>query len=571
MIHRAATDQSLTSGGQTPDLQVSGSLAEQAELILVRAKATAFPPQSPRAEDREPLPEISAEETLGERFLTVAAHFATEPAVLLPTGNYSYADLKRAALAVADRLTGSMSFHAGDRVGLLLPNSFEYVAAFYGVLLAGGVAVPLPANAESSRLHEIAKRCDCRILISSEEVRRRRHDLPIATGELDLLGSKTRQSKLWQDRPRIETNDLATILFTSGSMGTAKGVMLSHHNLLANARSICRYLILSPQERALVILPFCHAFGNSVLQTHILSGASLALAGSLTFPNTILEGILRFAATSFSGVPEVFQILLSRSSLGEEPLPSLRYMAVAGGYLPPDRAAEVARRIAPAKLFVMYGQTEATARLAYLPPELLAERYGSIGRAIPDVELQVVDADAHLVPPGETGEIRARGPNVMQGYWDDPEGTAAVLRDGWLWTGDFATTDEEGFLYPRGQRNALVKIGGFRVHPRELEEFVQQQFDVERAVAVPVEVPEIGARLALFVQSGGDESITAEEITRHCRRGLPPQKVPVYVETVPQLPLNDTLKLDQVALRRRAEEHLRQGAASREPHSHPQP
>ena len=181
------------------------------------------------------------------------------------------------------------------------------------------------------------------------------------------------------------------LLFTSGSMGTPKGVMLSHQNLLANADSILHELPISPDDRALVVLPFCHAFGNSILQTHVLAGATLLLDRGLTFPSSIVEALRELEATSFSAVPEVYGMLLKYGHLGERPLPALRYMTVAGGELRHDLAAEIARRIEPASFHVMYGQSEATARLASLSPQQLHIRHGSIGKPISGVELAVMD------------------------------------------------------------------------------------------------------------------------------------------------------------------------------------
>jgi acyl-CoA synthetase (AMP-forming)/AMP-acid ligase II len=218
----------------------------------------------------------------------------------------------------------------------------------------------------------------------------------------------------------------------------------------------------------------------------------------------------------------------------------------------------VARRIRPAVFYVMYGQTEATARLSSLPPELLEERIGSVGRGIPDVELQVVDDEGCPIAPGQVGHIRARGPNVMLGYWGDPEGTAQAIRGGWLDTGDLATIDEEGFIYPQGRGNALVKLSGFRVHPHEIEEFARNRLTLKRAVVIPIELPGSGTRLALFVQPDREARVSQQEVLRVCREGLPRHKVPVYVEVVDELPLNEALKLDQIGLRDRALEALRQ-------------
>jgi acyl-CoA synthetase (AMP-forming)/AMP-acid ligase II len=386
-------------------------------------------------------------------------------------------------------------------------------------------------------------------------------------------GSLVDGGELWFDEPlRSSSKDydvpaeLATIFFTSGSTGEPKGVMLSHQNLLSNARSICEYLRITSEDRCVAVLPFYHAFGNSLMQSHLLSGATLILDGLHAFPETILTAIREHEATSFSGVPELYQSLLRRSTLGETPLPSLRYMSVAGGALAPEACLEVSRRIAPAEFFVMYGQTEATARLSYLPPQELNARPGSIGRGIPGVELQVVNDAGNSVCPGELGRIRARGPNIMLGYWNDPVGTSQVLSDGWLFTGDLATLDEQGFVHIRGRSNEFLKINGYRIHPRELEDFVAGALNIERAVAVPVQTPETGTRLALFVQpSSRAPAISQRVVLQACRNGLAPHKVPCHVEIVTDFPLNHALKLDRRALSQFAASQLGSARARQVP------
>lgn len=489
------------------------------------------------------------------------------------SASFTYGDLLAAARAVRDCLRGDVTFRAGDRVCVWLPNGPEYAAAFYGSLLAGGVAVPVPSTVEAERLRRVLKACDARFVLTARTVLRRRpvafnHEEMLSTGgspdrcrTSSIIGSPSSPP----EPQHVPSGDSpAAIFFTGGSTGEPKGATLSHTNLLANARSICEYLPIAPGERALGILPFCHSFGNSLLQTHLLSGATIVLAGSLIFPETILQAIADHCVTNVSGVPYLFRALLARTSFGSVPLPTLRYLAAAGGKLDADQAIEVARRATLAKFFVKYGQTEATARLSYLPPELLRERYGSVGRGIPGVELQVVDEAGRTVAAGEVGEIRARGPNVMLGYWGDPEGTKAVLRDGWLYTGDLATVDAEGFIYPRGRRGGLVKIAGNRVHPAELEDFAKREFGVLEAAAVAYESPELGTRLALFVQPW-KRPISRDEVMSRCAEKLPRHEVPEYVELLDRFPLNSSDKIDRPAHRRRAERSAFLGAAAAEP------
>jgi acyl-CoA synthetase (AMP-forming)/AMP-acid ligase II len=297
-----------------------------------------------------------------------------------------------------------------------------------------------------------------------------------------------------------------------------------------------------------VLVPFCHAFGNSILQTHILAGATMIVGLSLTFPDSIVQALGKFGATSFSAIPETFGGLLQYGRLGERPLPNLRYMSVAGGGIRPDLAENIAAQIAPATFHVMYGQSEATARLASLPPDQLVARRGSIGKPVAGVELAVRDESGRDLPPGEGGMLYARGKNIMLGYWNDEAATAKVLaRDGWLHTGDMAHRDEAGYFYLDGRANLLVKIQGHRVHPAEVEGVVEAHFPNTRAVALPM-ARGAETRFALFVAPQNGQPVDVAHIRAVCIRELAAYKVPLHVEIIDTLPLNSAHKIDRAAL-----------------------
>lgn len=340
------------------------------------------------------------------------------------------------------------------------------------------------------------------------------------------------------------------LLLTSGSTGTSKAVMLSHGNLLSNADSILQILPIKADDRALVVIPFCHAFGNSVLHTHVLSGATLLLHGPLIFPAAIVGALRDLQATSFSAVPEVYNMLLKFGGLRGRPLPTLRYMSVAGGELRHESALQLADSIQPASFYMMYGQSEASARLAVLAPQDLKRRPGSIGKPIPNVELTVRNDDGSELADGEVGMLCARGPNVMLGYWDDPVSTAEVLdKDGWLRTGDLAHRDADGAFYLHGRANLLTKVQGHRVHPAEIESVVENAFPHARAAATPVARGD-DMRFVLFLAPRDHRPIDVAKVRALCQRELPPYKVPVRFEMLERLPLTTGFKIDRAALSR---------------------
>jgi acyl-CoA synthetase (AMP-forming)/AMP-acid ligase II len=263
----------------------------------------------------------------------------------------------------------------------------------------------------------------------------------------------------------------------------------------------------------------------------------------------IVEALRELKATSFSAVPEMYGMLLKYGGLGDQPLPALlRYMTVAGGELRHDLAVKIADRIAPASFHVMYGQSEATARLTSLPPQQLHIRRGSIGKPIWGVELAVMDEANRELPPGAVGMLCARGENVMLGYWQDPAATADVLPgDGWLRTGDLAHRDEEGYFYLHGRANLLVKVQGHRVHPAEIEGVVEAGFPQTCAVAIPVPRGD-DTRFILFLAPRDDRPIDVAKIRETCQRELPAYKLPLHYEVVDRFPLTSGHKIDRAAL-----------------------
>lgn len=502
-----------------------------------------------------------SDNSLVSAFVEQALRVPDSTAIQTRSESWTYRQLLHAALQVCQALRASPDFSSGSRVALLLPNSFEYVAGFYGILLADGVVVPLAHNRECGELQQIIGCTEATVAIVSPQGKRRLsflNDVPVAS--VSLAAPHTSASDALEASPN-DPHKLAAIFFTAGSTGSPKGVMLSHRNLISNAQSIQKYLSICQSDRPLCVLPFHHAYGNSVLQSHMLAGAALVLDGKPMFPETLIESIQHHHATSLSVVPDLVRMLLEHTSLGRIDLPSLRYMTVAGGALCLKKSLNLAERIAPAKLFLMYGQTEATARLAFVPPDQLSQiEAGCIGRAIPDVELGVFDEQDRQVEPGEIGELRARGANIMLGYWRDAEATAGILRNGWLATGDLAVQDRDGWFYHKGRRNALVKIAGYRVHPGSLEEFAVRRLRADQAAAVPYESPQVGTRLALFVCPSAAAELTQAEMLGRCHEELPRHLVPGMIRVLDSFPLNSALKLDRIFLSRMAEQEACQSS-----------
>ncbi|UCF19810.1 MAG: acyl--CoA ligase [Gemmatimonadota bacterium] len=442
---------------------------------------------------------------------------------------YTYGEVLGRARRFAGGLIES-GIQPGDRVLLLLPNGIDYLAAYYGTLLVGAIAVGLQPGTTTRALEHVTANCQPKLLVVDPGRG--------ATPELSDLArhpvEELSRAAPLEESPAGGGTDIAQIIYTSGTTGKAKGVTLSHAALRANTDGIVEYLELTASDRVGVVLDFVYSYGNSLLQTHCRVGGSLALLGSMAFPVNVAERLEQRACTGLSGVPSTFALLLQRGHLENHSLPSLRYLTCAGGALPTANLHRLQRLFPDVKVFLMYGQTEASARLSYLPPQQLRGRPNSIGTGMPGVTLEVLAEDGRPISPGEEGEIVASGENLMTGYWNDPEATAAVIVDGKLWTGDLAMVDEDGFIFITGRRSDLIKTGAYRVHPKEVEEAIVEMDGIHECVVVGAPHETWGEVIVACFLKGTAPPLP--QVRKHLRGKLPEYKWPREVFEVDQLP-----------------------------------
>jgi len=275
------------------------------------------------------------------------------------------------------------------------------------------------------------------------------------------------------------------------------------------------------------------------------------IGSSFMYPEAVLQRMIDTECTGFAGVPSHFQILLRKSSLRKKRLPHLRHVQQAGGHLAPSYIRELRDALPETRIFIMYGQTEATSRLSYLPPELLDSKLGSIGQGIPGVTLRVVGESGEDVSPGEVGEVVANGANVTQGYWRDPTESAIAFRNGSLYTGDLATVDSDGFISIVGRAKDFLKCGGKRVSCRQLEERLLECDGLLEAAVVGVPDDILGEAVKAFVVSRTQESDgLAQRVLQFCRERLPPDLVPRDIVVLEALPKNSAGKVLKQRLKR---------------------
>jgi len=486
----------------------------------------------------------------------------------------TYGEIETEANRVGQFLAAK-GLRRGERVAIVMENSFTFVTTYFGILKAGGVVVGLNTEVTSEDLEYLVINSEARFLFINHN--RLRLLKPVQAKLTTLLGivvsggapdsaasaaadAGGKPAELFSYESIIEQYpaerplarpidiDLAEIVYTSGSTGVPKGVMLSHLNLTSNMRSIAEYLHLSPEDRIMVVLPFTYIYGKSLLLTHVLVGASMVIDNRFVYPNKVLETMKATEVTGFAGVPSTFSILLNRSSLRDYEFPALRYVTQAGGHMAPSLQKEVSEAFHPAVLYVMYGATEAAPRLSYLEPSMLMPKLGSIGTPVPNVDLFVADEKGRPLPTGEEGEIVARGSNIMQGYWKDPEGTREVLKHGLYFTGDLGKQDEDGYFFIVGRKKDILKVKGFRVSAKEIEEKLLEIDDIIETAVIGVPDPVLGEAVKAFVVTRDGSEITDKEILAYLKPHLSTYKLPKFIEFRDSLPKNKSGKIMKTEL-----------------------
>ena len=467
--------------------------------------------------------------------------------VLGDHGTLSYAEFMKKVEDVT-----SILFHrykSRKKILLMADNTPFFIICYLSIIYSGNTAVLVETRINKTDLTQIINASSL-----SGALVQNKYCHYFEDSGLDIMNEailkESGEKEFFLHPPDVQGDDIAVIIFTSGSTGTKKGVMLTHKNLIANTGSIIEYLGLDETDRMCVVLPFFYCYGASLLHTHLRAGGSIVLNQN-PFLSSIIKDIDTYHCTGFAGVPSTYQILINKTRFLQQKFPSLRYFTQAGGQLPNRYIKILTDHFPEKKIYIMYGATEATARLSYLPPELVTTKMGSIGKGIPGVTLAVLNQNMQAVKPSEIGEIVAMGDNIMKGYYNDPEGTEAVLKNGWLYTGDLATVDDEGFIYVVGRSKNIIKSGGYRISPNEIENEILtfEKFSGCVVFGIPDEI--MGEAVVAVIQAPDtvDQHNLYKEIITHCNNKLPSYKVPKKIFFVNEFPLNSSNKLDLAALK----------------------
>jgi long-chain acyl-CoA synthetase len=500
-----------------------------------------------------------------EQFLKDSARrFGDKVALVAGGARLTYRDLDRAS----DRLAGALTARGiarGDRVVIFMDNCREAVIAIFAALKAGAVFSPINPSTKADKLAYVINNCRARALITQDKLRAAANaalaEAPsialvvvAGAGEPTVRGAVSFDAALAADLPLPPAPgidlDLAMLVYTSGSTGFPKGVMMTHGNVVAAATSITTYLENTPDDVILNVLPISFDYGLYQVLMAAKVGATLLLEQSFAFPQAILAKMQAERVTGLPLVPTMAAMILQMRDLTPGAFPHLRYVTNTAAALPPAHITRLQGLFPATRLYSMYGLTECK-RCTYLPPEELARRPGSVGIAIPGTEAYVVDADGERAAPGETGELVIRGAHVMQGYWENPEATARALRPGpypWekvLYTGDLFRADADGFLYFVGRKDDIIKTRGEKVSPKEVENALYGLPGIREAAVVGVSDPILGLAIKAVVAADPGANLTAHDVIRHCARHLEDFMVPKMVEFRDALPKTESGKISR--------------------------
>ncbi len=506
---------------------------------------------------------------LGEALLISAEKTPDKTAIIVKGEEYTYSQLREGAERFASHLQQS-GIKRGDRIAIYMNNSWQSVVALYGVTLSGALFLMINPQTKANKLHYILEDSGSRILIAEGRLRNEfikalecSNDVfkiilsggvisldSIPTVDFNEILSETNEIVLSQD---VIPNDLASLIYTSGSTGFPKGVMMSHQNMVFATWSLIEYLRLSDGDRILLIIPLAFDYGLYQLLMSVTIGGTLIIEQSFAFPSTVYKSIEKNRPTVFPAVPTIYAMMIATNKKSGLSFDCIKKVTNTAAALPADTIPDLKKVFPNALIFKMYGLTECK-RVCYLEPELIDEKPGSVGKAIPGTEVFLLSAEGKPVPTGEPGILHVRGPHVMLGYWNNEKLSKEMLKPGLLpyervlCSNDWFTMDEDGMLYFQGRNDDIIKTRGEKVSPKEVENAIYNIDGVKEVAIVGTPDEIMGESIVAFVTMYDSVELAEKSIQRECMANLEIFMVPSKVIFLESMPKSMNGKIDKKVL-----------------------
>lgn len=523
--------------------------------------------------------------TIGQLLDDMAEEYPDEEAIIFEDRRITYEELNEKAERLANFLM-KRGIGRDDKVAIYLPNVPEWIVAWFAVPKIGAVVVPTDPWYKGGEIEYMFNDSDTKAVITTEEYGKynflevledrapdldKLETLVMIDGESEEFESYSfeeayEKGKDWRDdeeylerKEGTEPDDVTFILYTSGTTGKPKGVMLSHYQIVKNAHDQGKILETTDEDKLVIPVPFTHCFGNvmSITLMAVFGGTMIPLVDFE--PHKALELVEKEEATMIHGVPTMFIRELEALKEEDYDTNSLRTGIMAGSSCPVETMKSVINDMG-CNVLITYGLTEASPGVTMTRlDDSVKDRVETVGTVMPDQEVKIVDDEGNEVPSGETGELLVKGYNVMKGYYNKPEATEETIEDGWLHSGDLAVMDERGYVEIVGRKKDMVIVGGLNVYPREIEEYLIEHPEIQEVAVVGVSDKELGEVVAAAVvpTEGGD--ITEQDVVDFLYGEVASAKVPRYAEITDSLPVSGRGKVQKFRLREQLEEKLEKG------------
>ncbi len=466
-----------------------------------------------------------------------------QTAIKLNEQKFNYKEIYAKIIHLIKKLNESLG--KDNNILLISDNSLFFVISYLSIIGSGNVCVPLRYERDMD-IKKIKEELKSKHIFIQEKFKK----LIKLTSFSEIYSEEILDCEEFKESFELEDfsdDKTASIMYTSGTSGKAKGVMISHINIISNTQSIIESLFLTDKDKIMVVLPFYYCFGVSLLHTHLRVGAQMVFNNNFFLPEKIVEGLIKEECTGIAGVPTTFQLLIRKSTLLEKKFPKIRCVQQAGGKLPNQDIKKLIEVFGQENVYIMYGQTEATARLSVLDPKKLDKKLGSIGRGLPGTILKVLDSSLNPIKKEEVGEIYASGKNIMKGYYNDPEETNKKIVKGMLRTGDIATIDSEGYIYVLERKENFIKSRGFRISSKKIEEAIYKLLGVSDVAVFGVDDNLLGERIIAYISP--TETLKNKDVLDYCSKNLRNYEVPSEIIFAQSLPKNSSLKTDYSKLK----------------------